>query len=59
MVTQFPADANLSDLHIVFKSLGVRCIFLTNHGRLSGILTKKDFLKVCRLACLKSPACYP
>ena len=41
-------ETPLAQLHQQFKTLGVRVVFLVHRGRLAGLITKKNFLKVAQ-----------
>lgn len=43
-VTQVAPDAPLADVHISMAELGVRMCFVTRHGKLLGLVSKKDMI---------------
>jgi hypothetical protein len=38
-------DMGLTQIHNIFRQLGLKCVMVVSHGKLQGMLTKKSFVK--------------
>eukprot|EP00178_Gracilaria_changii_P013049 TRINITY_DN3673_c0_g1_i1.p1 TRINITY_DN3673_c0_g1~~TRINITY_DN3673_c0_g1_i1.p1 ORF type:complete len:842 (+),score=93.52 TRINITY_DN3673_c0_g1_i1:3837-6362(+) len=46
-LSQVAPETPISDLYACFAALGVRMCFVTQHGRLQGLISKKDIIAFC------------
>lgn len=49
-LSQVAPETPMSDVHDCFTDLGVRMCFVTRHGRLHGLISKKDMIGYCDAA---------